>query len=289
MIYPEKKEFPDKESAGYSLLPLQEKNFEVDLTGYTPIELSMVKIADIFVGHEEFTDMDKIMWSYGINGDDFTISTSGDTVDMNGSSYYQMIVGKDDQLDSSNIRYMISVDKTSTYKWLIPSIYVQKEDGERREIIISRVYYSADSVNIHFSRGGLSESDKIHIGLALNTEVFQNPKFDHVRAFEGRFKTLDEALLGNDITDQVWEVDMSQKDSGYWMKWEIDRDWSYEYITLVTFDAEGNATGFVSVDLTIWGDKIDWGDLQAVIYTQDEEGNRDMITINSNSYSDNLD
>ena len=94
--------------------------------------------------------------------------------------------------------------------------------------------------------------------------------------------------MGNDITDQVWEVDMSQKDSGYWMKWEIDRDWSYEYITLVTFDAEGNATGFVSVDLTIWGDKIDWGDLQAVIYTQDEEGNRDMITINSNSYSDNL-
>lgn len=283
-VYPVEKEFPEQKTAGYSLLPLEEKSLQVDLTAYTPMELSMVKIAEVFAGEKEFTDTDKIMWSYGADGDDFTVSTSGNTVDMRDYNAYQMIVGNDDQLDVTNIRYIIQVQKTSMDDWLIPSVYTQKEDGTRTEIL---VHPNVNNNRISFSvlLPELGNADQVYLGLELNTDKFQNARFDHIEAYEGYFRKLEDALKGKRITDQIWKPDMSQKDSGYSMVLEDSTSSSYtymvyKYVTLVTFDAEGNATGFNSVYIWFAVYPPDFAPLKPQIYKQEQgkEG-REIVKI----------
>ena len=52
-----------------SLLPLMEREMAVDLTGYTPAELSMVSLGEIFKGNQALKDTDKVMWSRGEDGE----------------------------------------------------------------------------------------------------------------------------------------------------------------------------------------------------------------------------
>ena len=50
-VYPEKKEFTDGEGIDpISLLPLTEKRLTVDLSAYTPAELTMVSLDSVFTG-----------------------------------------------------------------------------------------------------------------------------------------------------------------------------------------------------------------------------------------------
>ena len=113
VVYPERKEFTDGDGAvASSLLPLKEEYlWNIDLSGYTPAELTMVSIDKIFTGKVELKDTDKIMWAYGSFGDDYQISSKGSVVDLSRStskyyydenfgaeSYWQIIVGEDDQL-----------------------------------------------------------------------------------------------------------------------------------------------------------------------------------------------
>lgn len=79
-VYPEKKEFTNDGDGTMemSLLPLTQRNLTVDLTGYTPIELTMVSTDSIFTGADALKDTDKVVWKSAYYDDDYSISQSGD-------------------------------------------------------------------------------------------------------------------------------------------------------------------------------------------------------------------
>ena len=100
VVYPEKKKFTDDELAGidvFSLMPLEKRELpEIDLSMYTPAELTMVSLDQIFIGDEKLDSMDKVVWT--CEGDDYKISQSGDRLDLSyGTSrssevYWEMIM-----------------------------------------------------------------------------------------------------------------------------------------------------------------------------------------------------
>ena len=95
IVWPEEKEFTDDGDGTMenSLLPLTERYLNADLTAFTPAELTMVSFHSIFTGDKALTDTDKVVWKQ--DGDDYTISQSGDRIDLSSSSgTWEMIVGE---------------------------------------------------------------------------------------------------------------------------------------------------------------------------------------------------
>lgn len=64
IVWPKEKEFTDDGDGELltSLLPLRERYLRVDLSAYTPAELTMVSPSEIFTGENQLTDTDKIVW-----------------------------------------------------------------------------------------------------------------------------------------------------------------------------------------------------------------------------------
>lgn len=123
-----------------SLMPLEERNLFVDLNGYSPVELTMVKVDTIFAGEDALTADDMVMWT-SEGSDDYEIIAPGTMLDLSqetcsGGGSWEMIVGNPDQLDADNIRYSINIETTPSDSWLIPSVYRQNEEGQRVPIRI---------------------------------------------------------------------------------------------------------------------------------------------------------
>ena len=160
VVYPEAKEFTNDGGIQLlSLLPLEEKSLTVDLTGYTPIELTQVSVDTLFAGEELVVDTDKIIWRYyDYYGEaEYTISETGDKINLSYDTYYnsynnwEMIVGEADQLAADNIRYMVRVNQTASREWLVPQVYVQGEDGTRNNVTVtSASYYDYDTSNYFY-------------------------------------------------------------------------------------------------------------------------------------------
>lgn len=55
-----------------SLMPLEERNLFIDLNGYSPVELTMVKVDTIFAGEDALTADDMVMWT-SEGSDDYEI------------------------------------------------------------------------------------------------------------------------------------------------------------------------------------------------------------------------
>ena len=98
-----------------SLLPLEEVRLaEIDLTDYTPVELTMVSVDSIFTGSYKLTDDDSIMWTIK-DEDDYKISHPGDYLDLSLDTAWredvewEMIVGDESQLGEDNIRYIVPI------------------------------------------------------------------------------------------------------------------------------------------------------------------------------------
>ncbi len=252
VVYPDEKVFTDEEEAGMnpaSMLPLEEQSFTADLTRYTPAELTMVALNDIFTGDTALGPDDKVMWAQ--NGDDYTVSAPGDIINLSydtyssGYNFWEMIVGDDDQLAAGNIRYQIRMDVTRSGNWLTPAVSVQDEEGNRKAltVISDSTYYidwdeNSRELQIPVSSDQLERRGQAYISLAMNSSVFASPEYDHFKVYEGEFTTAQEAMAATDITDQLFAKDMTQKDAGYRMEHGTE-----PWITMVTFDAAGKVTG----------------------------------------------
>lgn len=290
VVYPEKKEFTDGDGAvASSLLPLKEEYlWNIDLSGYTPAELTMISIDKVFTGKVELKDTDKIMWAYSSNGSDYEISSKGSVVDLSRStsgyyyyddsedisyknSYWQMIVGDDNQLAAENIRYIVNLQVTNSRNWLTPMVYTQDSGGKRTEIPIldeedtsyDSVYNDssydedADTVNrrmsIYVAKEALEDEEKAYIGLKANTSVFEESKFAGAKFYHGIYKDPKKAKTeGIDITNQIFAEDMAKQDAG----WKFDPD--MPWITMVTYDSLGNVTGCLpfKIQLSMVGNYI---------------------------------
>lgn len=152
VVYPKEKEFTDGDGVALmSLLPLEERNLSLDLSGFTPLELACVKPATVFKGENQIGTETEILWkprnsrdnyesdpeSVGVVAMDLAFNTSGAT-----STSWEMIVGNPDQLDASNIRYYVDIAVTDTENWLIPTVTIHNDDGTTKNVTVTDAYYS---------------------------------------------------------------------------------------------------------------------------------------------------
>nr|MCR4807032.1 hypothetical protein [Lachnospiraceae bacterium] len=255
IVYPEEKTFTDPSGfsldKSLSLQPLTEKNLsEVDLTGFSPAELTMVSTSVIFKGENVSGD---VVWNYYNYDDDdeYTISRIGDTIDLSRrtySSYFsrlEMIVGKADQLAPDNIRYIIPVSYKLSRSWLNASAALKTKDGKKTAITIdeSYPYYSdfwTDSrylyIDATLSSTHKSSSDDVFYVSLSNGSVF--PAAASVKFYEGKFTDVNKAVKATDITAKLWNTDPVSKDGGYQVK-----NSSSCPVTMVTRDDKGKVTG----------------------------------------------
>lgn len=252
IVYPEEKEFTNDGSMvmPLSLLPLKEQSLRVDLTGFTPLECSSVSVKEIFSGNQ-LEGASKVVWSQSYN-DDYEVTTSDSDINVMNDSYLEIIVGDGDQLNSDNIRYHVSVDKSSSDNWLNVDVYVQDEKGVRKEIqakskFSSNAYSTHNSIKVkpfylYASESEIENYKSAYIKLSLNKESFADKNFNNVKVFEGIYDTPEEAVKGKDITDQIFCSDVAAKDAGY----KISTIYS-NYITLVEYSAEKKAVGCLPI------------------------------------------
>lgn len=263
VVYPEEKDFTKGSGVmPMSMLPLEEQRLTVDLTQYSPVELTMVSFDSIFTGDVKLSPEDKVMWAYNnnsdasdysdIHGEDFTVSSVGDRIDLSYGNYttWQMIVGDESQLAAENIRYIITVN-TETDDWLIPSVAIQKEDGTRRMVEGVDGDYSAyygNSSRRFYIEGEdqqLLEDEQFYVGLAFNEALYPETSMDALKVYEGAFDTAEEAEQAPDITSQILPADMNQKDGGYAAEPYDDRE-----VTFVSYSG-GQVTGCLPVKLNL--------------------------------------
>lgn len=262
IVYPEEKEFT--EDGGImpaSLLPLPEKRLTVDLSAYTPAELTMVSVSSIFTGANALADVDKVVWAYNDSEDDFKVSPSNGIVDLsyrtsyNTSTNWQMIVGAADQLAADNTRYIMTIKVTNSRGWLAPVVYNQDNAGNRTENTLMSSYYSdsySDKTHrelyISCEDDVRTEGGQAYMSFTVNPSVFANTGYSSFRVYEGRFLSAAAAMSGLEITNQICAADMAQINAGYPIEMYENKD-----ITIVTFDAGGNATGCLPLELDYYG------------------------------------
>lgn len=249
VVYPEEKEFTDgTDEIVMSLLPLEEKRLWVDLSGYTPVELTMVSLTEVFTGENALTDTDKVVWKYsGNSGDNYDINMPGDRIDLSYSYSYEMIVGAANQLASDNTRYIISLSKTYSSQWLVPTVYTQTDAAIRENIDVSGVIYYSSRLDFDVQESDIKEGDKTYVSLSVNDNVFPDKRYSSLKIYEGQHTTPEEAMAGTDITSQILNVDMNQANAGCEVKAHTSKS-----ITIVSFDASGNVTGCLPLKLYMY-------------------------------------
>lgn len=268
-VYPEEKDFPDVGISTYTLLPIKEVSLQsVNLAGYTPVELTQVSVSALL--GDKAADGDMVAWKYvSSDRDYYTLSQSGDKIDLSTSTSsgysrtYEFIVGSGDQLDADAIRYRLPVTVKASREWLVPTAYIQNEQGVRTNLPIvsgSGYTYYSDSYSSSspeaykdqrhmYIRVGTSEVGTVneaYISLRVNQELFAG---NHsMKAYEGRFDSVSEAMAAKDITDQIFCTDMTQTNAGY----PVQRNATAEqWITVVSFDAGGNVSGCLPFSLSL--------------------------------------
>ena len=256
IVYPEEKEFTNDGdgAAEMSLLPLQQRNLTVDLTGFTPVELTMVSIDSIFTGSEALTDTSKVAWKpYGEAA--YDIRQTGDKLNLikdcsawsNSSALWYIYVGSADQLDMTDIKYTITVRYSGWRNWLKPIVYAQDTAGTRvqqkNEHSTSDSTSDSTSVRIYFE--DTNKSDKKYCSLTVNKTIFSKVHFKAIKAFAGKYSSEKEIADAQDITDKIFVEDMSQLDAGFALEDANGTD-----ITFVTYDEAGNVTGCLPFHMT---------------------------------------
>ena len=286
VVYPEEKEFTN-DSGGImpaSLLPLEEVRLTVDMTAYTPVELTQVAISSIFTGETELTADDKVMWTE-LYEDDYTISAPGDILDLSyntdyGDCSWEMIVGDDAQLAEENIRYIVTLDVYETEQWLIPTVYKQDVDGNWSNVPVAEYryddYYDGDDSQRQLSIDAVSkdmeDAESVYLALQINPEIFAETRYDELRVYEGEFTSATEAEGAKEITELLLHSDMTQIEAGYQLN--DDRE---QGITLVAYQ-DGQAVGCLPVLLHLYrmGNGISFS-----LYQVDEDGYRHYISYDS--------
>ena len=243
IVYPEKKEFTNDGNGAMaiSLLPLEERSLYVDLTGYTPVELTRVSVDKIFGGTEEIEDTKEIVWeAYNVD-EEYQINMASDQLDFSQQTYYggttwEMLVGEADQLAASNIRYRVTVDVTESEQWLIPTVYTK--DSEENYMPVSLLdyeysdYYRADrELWISVDETNCLDYREYYVSLQVNSELYDNVQLDQIKAYLGSFA--DATEISSDTTEITEELFGNNGFPVYYS----------ENITFVAYDSEGNVTG----------------------------------------------
>lgn len=207
-----------------SLLPLEIKRISVNLGKVNPLMLQRVKLSDILA--EEIQDAqhpnrplkgtEKVAWA----GSDraFKIAELSDTIDLSSSLRYtlsrrlEMIVGSAKQLDPDNVRYIVDISAELTDDWLVPTIYKQDKNGARVRVTLADYgthrYGSKDELTASVKNSELKWSEEAYLGLAFAEGIALDDYKVVIEKTDKNGKT-------TDITNMLWQPDLTQKGSGY--------------------------------------------------------------------------
>lgn len=285
VVYPEEKTFTNDGdgTSETSMQSLTEHNLKnISLTGYSPIELSMIKVSAV-IG-SQVTDpagATTIAWVYG-SGDDYKVSRITDGImDLSSHTSYGggrlvMIAGDGDPLNQSNHRYMGYISVKDSTNWLTPTLYAQSNAGARSQVTVldSEYYdYSKDNrrLRVEYRDSDVKDGDTTYISLAVNSSLgYTNLAKGSLKVYEGAYTTVAAAMAGKDITSQIMATNMTQANAGYPI-----RKYRDQKITMVYFDASGNPSGVLPFVLYASAEtnSISWNSLAAI----DSTGNRTSV------------
>lgn len=248
VVYPKEKEFTDGDGVALmSLLPLEERNLSVDLSGFSPIELSRVKVASIFSGTNQLSSTDIILLRPAYTSDDYYKKNFGEYIDLSyrtsgsDSAMWEMIVGEDDQLASSNIRYYVDVAVTDSENWLIPQVTIQNTDGTPQNADISDYDYEISRfdhrLNIYWASDAANDKyEKVSaISIKVNQELFNRSVVSKLE------------VLGGSTSPVKFQA--VEKSDGWYIVGTSNTDESihYGWIELHAFNENGDEIGYLSI------------------------------------------
>ena len=252
IVYPEEKEFTNDGdgAAEMSLLPLRERNLTVDLTGFTPVELTMVSIDSIFTGSEMLPVTSKVAWKPSSEVA-YDIYQTWDKLNlMKEYSYYSslsawnwdMFVGSADQLDMTDIKYHVQIKQNVSWKWLEPVVYMQDSSGNRIKQNKSEIksflrgaYFNSLLVDFEKSDINNTSDGEYYFSFHINENVYPNAAYKKIRVFSGMWESAEELAGATEITDEFFSEDMTRLNAGV-------RAY-YPSVTLVTYDELDIVTG----------------------------------------------
>lgn len=212
VVYPKEKEFTDGDGVALmSLLPLEERNLSLDLSGFTPIELACVKPATVFKGENQIGTETEILWkprdsrdnyesdpdSVGVVAMDLAFNTSGAT-----STSWEMIVGNPDQLDASNIRYYVDIAVTDTENWLIPTVTIHNDDGTTKNVTVTDAYYSdyafSRRMHVDVPTEEVKGNTEMTVSLKINSDLFERSVISKIETHSLSSEVSPEAVKKDD-------------------------------------------------------------------------------------------
>ena len=225
VVYPKEKEFTDGDGVALmSLLPLEERNLSLDLSGFTPIELACVKPATVFKGENQIGTETEILWkprdsrdnyesdpdSVGVVAMDLAFNTSGAT-----STSWEMIVGNPDQLDASNIRYYVDIAVTDTENWLIPTVTIHNDDGTTKNVTVTDAYYSDHTfyrrmrrMFVYVPTEEVKGNPEMTVSLKINSDLFERSVISKIETHSLSDKVPYEAVKKE---DGCWYIEVTGK------------------------------------------------------------------------------
>lgn len=276
VVYPEEKEFTNDPEAAIAPLSitydLASQHLTADLTGFTPVELTQVKIEELLAGSNTQINTEKIAWTVSVydDNDNYTIATKGDTLDLAFYSTYgsrmnaTMIIGDANQLAKDDKKYEISIKRTASQNWLTTQVYREDASGNRSEVNIGKTGYndnysdrSIREVSIYYEDSKDYDKFSYYIGLRVNSELFASTNYASLKVYDGKIKESSQIASATEITEQLLASDMTASKAGL----ELHQGSRYyeKDITLVSFDSSGNVTGCLPIELSLRSQGISIG------------------------------
>ena len=217
VVYPEEKEFTNE---GYSvdpgsLLPLKEVALNVNLEGLLPDELKAVEISAVLSGRNETGDF--AVWAKGYDSDDYTVvSREAGTIDLSPDNKYsdhqyaEIIVGTNDQLDITNVRYRVSAQITPAEDILVPTVVSE----QRSTIQVYDTYLwkrnkTQNILEIGVDPSAWQDGEKAYLSLNVADEFNKNNDLT-ATVYEGAYASEEEAIAANAaVVTDLWAQDLT--------------------------------------------------------------------------------
>lgn len=189
-----------------SLLPLEEVSLTVDLTALTPPELAMpFDVKATFSGNGAGDLSTAQVLCKEQHSDNYELLQDGKMylpVDSWGDSLWlEFIVGKADQLEQTNKRYLVTFNYTRFYDWLTVSVL-----DESGDVIVPDV---ADSnFGFYNNYNGYNYVPSSYLNIPTHYDATYSLRMEYVVSDDTTIKVKFTDIVGGydhvDITDQIW-------------------------------------------------------------------------------------
>lgn len=310
-VYPEKKTFTNDgdPAAPARLIPLERVRLqELDLTGFTPAELTVVEVTANILKKSDGTTVSldgvKIVWKPDSdNGNDFyRISSKGDKIDLSYGSWrksynnnntatnnWEMIVGDGAQLTNNNISYLLPVKVSSVgdSDWLTPEFYVQDSQGNRTKLSYNEddIWYSESErattsgqprINRELRTGiswNESRGKDLYVALNVDNQKIAETNRSAVSSYkvvEGFYTSVSEAQAAKDVTSQILCSNMTAVSAGY----KMPSDGEEKDFTIIALNSSNAVIGVMPFtwDISRYSDNI-----RMELYQKNSSGNSSYV------------